>query len=69
MGFLKGRHIAENSIKLLNLMDFCDKTEMSCVVLSIDFEKAFDKLEYESMDCALKALGVGDAFIRYTLIL
>ena len=43
-GFLKNRYIAENAMKLMNLMELCTRNNQSAMVISIDFQKAFDKL-------------------------
>ena len=64
-GFLKGRYMSENVIKLLNLIEHCNRNEESAVVISIDFEKAFDKLEFVAALESLKVFGIGPRFILY----
>ena len=68
-GFIKGRYIAENLIKLMNLIEHCNKNKDSALLLSIDFHKAFDMMEWESSDNALKAFGVGEHFRKMVRIL
>ena len=68
-GFCKGRYIAENIMKMINLMEFCKRTESSAVVISIDFEKAFDKMRWTAAYDALRAFGIGEKFIDLVKIL
>ena len=68
-GFVKGRFIAENTIKILNLMEHCERTGKSAVVISIDFEKAFDQMEWPAIDAALTTFGVGPKFRKMIQIL
>ena len=44
-GFMKGRSIGENMIKLTNLIDHCNKNKIGAILITIDFEKAFDRVE------------------------
>ncbi len=46
--FLKGRYIGENILRLTRLMDYLDETNEPALLLSVDFEKAFDCLELPS---------------------
>ena len=67
--FVKGRYMAENIIKMMNLLEYCNQTRHSAVVLSIDFEKAFDKLEWQAAEEALRLFNVGESFIKLVRIL
>ena len=68
-GFLKGRHLTENIMKLMNIIEHCDRTRESVVVISVDFEKAFDKLEFGAAVASLKTFGIGPKFIHLIKIL
>ena len=41
-GFTKGRYIGDYIRSLLEVIDLTEEENLSCIVLSIDFEKAFD---------------------------
>ena len=49
-------------MKMLNLIEYVHTKNEPFVVLSLDFEKAFDKLEWEAMHCAMKAFGIGEQY-------
>ena len=59
-GFMKNRFIGENILKLMNLMEYCDRNQESGIVLSIDFMKAFNRLEWPAILTTFKKFGIGD---------
>ena len=46
-GFVKGRHIGQNIRLLSDIMEYLDAKKTSGLLLFIDFEKAFDSLEWD----------------------
>ena len=62
-GFIKGRNISENILTLTNVIDYCNENNISAVLLSIDFHKAFESLEWDSIKMVLKHLNFGNWFI------
>ena len=44
-GFMKGCNIGENILKLESLINYCESTKTSAVMISFDFYKAFDSVE------------------------
>ena len=61
-GLIKSRYIGENIMKLLSLMEYCERNQKSSIVLSIDFEKAFNKLEWAATTAVFKKLGFPQEF-------
>ena len=45
-GYVKGRHIGENIRLISDLMYFTEHSNTSGIALFLDFEKAFDSLEW-----------------------
>ena len=58
-GFVKGRYIGQNIRLLSDIMEYLDAKKTSGLLLFIDFEKAFDSLEWEFMNKALNAFNFG----------
>ena len=56
-GFVHGRNIAENFVYAADLLSCCDKRKVRAVVLKLDFKKAFDSVEWSSLDKILAARG------------
>ena len=45
-GFVKGRNISENTRTLLDILDYLKQTNKPGILINIDFEKAFDSIEW-----------------------
>ena len=56
-GFVHGRSIAENFIYAADLLSCCHKRNVPTAVLKLDFKKAFDSVEWQSLDAILQARG------------
>ena len=67
-GFIKGRSIFDNLRTILDILEETDKSRRSGLLISIDFEKAFDTLSWEFLAGALKAFNFGDDFIKWVQI-
>ena len=68
-GFIKGRYIGQN-IRLLNdLMSYTEHNNISGIFLFVDFEKAFDSLEWDFLHRALKAFNFGPAIRKWITVL
>ena len=59
-GFMKNRYIGENINRILSIMDMADENDLQAVIVLIDFEKAFDSLEWEFIDKTLKYFNFGE---------
>ena len=46
-GFIKGRYIGDNIRSLLEVIDLAEEENLSCIVLSIDVEKALDTISWK----------------------
>jgi hypothetical protein len=46
-------------------LDICHKSRKEIVILKVDFEKAFDKVEYNAILYMLRHLSFGDKFISW----
>ena len=62
-GFVKGRYIGENIRKVLEIIEYSEIEDKPGVLISIDFEKAFDSLEWDFIFKTLKYFDFGDHFI------
>ena len=59
-GFMENRNIAANILTLTNTIDYCDKNDVSAVIMSNDFHKTFDSLEWDSIRTVFSYLNFGE---------
>ena len=62
-GFMAGRNIGQNLRRIYDTISYTKKNSIDAILISLDFEKAFDRLEYNSLYGALGAFGVPQEFI------
>jgi len=43
--FLKGRNLVDGVLVANEMVDFAKKTKKECLVLKVDFEKAYDSVD------------------------
>ena len=68
-GYLKGRNIGTNIRSIFDVIDISEKTNSSALLAFLDFEKAFDKLNWKFLQKTLKSFGFGDSFNKWVKIL
>ena len=68
-GFISGRYIGENIRLLSDIMEFSDSKKIQGILLFVDFEKAFDTLEWSFTLKTLEAFNFGDNFKKWVSVL
>ena len=68
-GFMAGRSIADNIRKASDILDHTSRKNIAAVLISIDFQKAFDRVEYNSLYASMKFLNFGDKFLKWVSVL
>ena len=66
---MKGRYIDENIRKIVEIIEYSEIEDEPGVLISIDFEKAFDGLEWDFIFKTLKYFDFGDHFIDLVKLL
>ena len=64
-GFIKGRYIGQNIRNTIDIIHYCEQQDKAGILISIDFEKALDKLEWSFIKKSLNFFWVN---ILYTEI-
>ncbi len=64
-GYLKGQYIGQNIRIFKDVTFFCNQKRLPGISLSIDFEKAFDSLNWKFLFKTLEHLNFGNIFIGY----
>ena len=64
-GFLKGRFIGENIRTIEEIINFTEEETRPGLLLFVDFEKAFDSLEWHFIENSLLHFNFGPSLIRW----
>ena len=67
VGYLKGRYIGQNIRLIKDVIEKCEQD--TGIVAFLDFEKAFDSIEWEFLIETLKICNFGESFINWYRIL
>ena len=68
-GFLSERYIGENINRLLNIIDYTEKQNIKAILIFIDFEKAFDSIDWQFIIKTLEYFNFGNKIIHWVKIL
>lgn len=64
-----GRSIFDNCRLLQDVVDYCNLTGQAAALVSIDQEKAFDRVNWKYLDQVLETINVGPVFRQWTQLL
>ena len=64
-GFIKDRFIGETARSILDIIDYTERSEVPGMMIFIDFEKAFDSIEWCFLYECLEAFNFGPEFIKW----
>ena len=67
-GYVKDKYIGETARSIYDLMDFTDRENMSGFLIFIDFQKAFDTLEWDFLFKCLQFFNFGQYFIHWVKV-
>ena len=67
-GFIKGRYIGENVRLISDIMEQTQANNTPGILISVDFKKAFDSLEWPCIQSALKKFNFGDSLRKWVEI-
>ena len=68
-GYIRKRYIGTNIRKILDTVEYLDKTKQSGILLMLDFEKAFDTVEWPFLFKALERFNFGPQFVSWVKLL
>ena len=66
---IKERYIGCGTRNLIDLYEMCEKSNEPGALINIDFEKAFDSVEWNFMYAVLKRFNFGNNFIKWIRVL
>lgn len=63
--YIKGRFIGANARTILDIYEYCMENDKDGLLLLLDFENAFDSVEWNFLFKVLKKFDFGDYFISW----
>ena len=63
--YVPGRNIGESVRLVDDLLEYAEKEDMTGIMFSSDFEKAFDSIDHCFMFACLKRFGFGTQFVQW----
>ncbi|MEK6264009.1 MAG: reverse transcriptase family protein [Clostridium sp.] len=64
-GFLPGRYIGENVNNAIAISEYCKTNNIDALLIFLDYNKAFDSVEWEIVERSLKYFGFKQNIIQY----
>ncbi len=68
-GFMKNRFIGENIRKILDILEYTENEQIPAILISIDFEKCFDRLEWPAIYKTMENFNFGNKYINWVKLL
>jgi hypothetical protein len=68
-GYVKGRYIGENVRCVIDINEICNQQNIAALAIQIDFEKAFDSINWNFMFRTLERMNFGNDFISWVKVL
>ncbi|MCH79404.1 LINE-1 reverse transcriptase like [Trifolium medium] len=63
--FLKGRNLVDGVLVINEVVDLAKKTGKECMVFKVDFEKAYDSVDWGFLEYMLQRFGFCDKWIKW----
>ena len=67
--YIKGRYIGDNARLILDIFEYCEDFNENGILLFLDFEKAFDSVEWNFLFKTLTKFNFGENFLTWMHIL
>jgi len=65
VGYVQGRNITDNIRTVIDIMDYLKQKNVPGILINIDFEKAFDSLDWTFLELVLQKFNFGESLIRW----
>jgi hypothetical protein len=63
--FIKGRNLVDGVVVINEVVDLARRNGRSCLILKVDFEKAYDSVEWSFLDYMLRMFGFCEKWIDW----
>ncbi|KAK2369529.1 hypothetical protein QL285_082658 [Trifolium repens] len=63
--FIKGRNLVDGVMVINEVIDLAKKSGRACIILKVDFEKAYESVEWSFLEYMLRRFGFGGKWIEW----
>lgn len=67
-GYMQGRDISHNIRRVFDIIQIAKDRNVELVIMSVDYEKCFDRVAHKAIQSALSYFNFGDVFRQYVAI-
>jgi len=64
--FLKGRHLVDGVLVVNELVDYVKKANKECLIFKVDFEKAYDSVDWSFLEYMMRRVGICEKWVNWT---
>ena len=68
-GFIEGGDITGNLILVKEIIEYCKEENIEAYLILMDFKKAYDRIDRETIETTMKAMNYGDKIIEMIKLL
>lgn len=65
VGYISGRQVASNIRAISDILFYTKQRNISGILMNLDFEKAFDSVDWDFLRLSLKKFNLGDSIIKW----
>jgi hypothetical protein len=65
LAFLKGRNLVDGVLVVNELVDLAKRKNKQCLIFKVDFEKAYDSVDWGFLEYMLRRFGFGEVWIGW----
>jgi hypothetical protein len=63
--FLKGRHLVDGVLVVNELVDYAKKSKKECLIFKVDFEKAYDSMDWGFLEYMMVRVGICEKWVAW----
>ena len=63
--FLKGRNLVDGVLVVNELVDYAKKAKKECLIFKVDFEKAYDSVDWGFLEYMMRRVGMCDKWVAW----
>jgi hypothetical protein len=63
--FLKRRHLVDGVLFVNEVVDLAKKAKRECLILKVDFEKAYDSVDWGFLEYMMRRVGMEEKWVRW----